>query len=112
MHTFQFNPEDQNLIVAGCANGQIALWDISAYQDKLRTSRKATDKKEDDATNVISNLAGGGLVGTGGLGKFTQDKGSSVPRIGYLLCSSIEFSHRGAITDLNWLPKNGEVNSS
>lgn len=92
VHSFQINPEEQNIVVAGCANGQVALWDISEFQDKLKTTRKAgTDRQEDGSV-------------------FTEkDKHVGTPRLPYVLCSSIEASHRGVITDLKWLPKHSEL---
>ena len=92
MHSFQINPEEQNIVVAGCANGQVALWDISEFQDKLKTTRKAGSDRQDDGSILAE-----------------KDKHVGTPRLPYILCSSIEASHRGVITDLKWLPKHSEL---
>ena len=42
---FQFNPSNPSVIVGGCSNGQIVLWNIEDYQDRLQLS-KATDPVE------------------------------------------------------------------
>ena len=36
---FQFCPTNPNIIVAGCINGQLVLWDISEYEDKLSNAK-------------------------------------------------------------------------
>ncbi len=86
---FQFNPEDSCYIAAGCNNGQVAFWDISEYQDKLF-------RKKEESSQVASTF-------------LEKEKVYETPKLNYLLCSSIEASHRGAITDLKWLPKPSEV---
>jgi dynein intermediate chain 3, axonemal len=36
---FKFNPVDPNIIVGGCINGQLVIWDISKYDDVLKSTR-------------------------------------------------------------------------
>jgi WD40 repeat protein len=86
---FQFNPEEPWMIVAGCHNGQLVMWDISEYQEKLQSSRKP-DTEEPSSVDV-------------------KDKQAQIPTIKYIVVSSIELSHRGPITHLEWLPKHFEV---
>ncbi|KAI9350807.1 WD40-repeat-containing domain protein [Obelidium mucronatum] len=97
--SFQFNPSDPHFIAGGCINGQIVLWDISEHEDKLKTNRKRSD--EEGTT---------GSAGGGGSGEEVDTAKSNdepiIPIIKYIVSSSIEFSHRGAITDLQWLPSN------
>ncbi|KAJ3195007.1 WD repeat-containing protein 63, partial [Irineochytrium annulatum] len=40
INCFQFNPSDPNIIAGGCMDGQVVVWDISEYQDKLKSNRK------------------------------------------------------------------------
>ncbi|KAJ3414206.1 WD repeat-containing protein 63 [Chytridiales sp. JEL 0842] len=105
--SFQFNPADPNIIAGGCVNGQIVLWDISEYQDKLK-SRKSSGK----------NSNGGGADDLGKLGKEeggVVGEAVVVPVVKFAAASSIEFSHRSSIADLQWLPaqylvsNNGEI---
>lgn len=86
---FQIHPQDPSIIVAGCINGQLVLWDITEYQEKLQSSRKA-DKDS------------------------AEDKGEhlNAPTVLFAIVSSIESSHRGPVTDLHWLPKNFEISSN
>ncbi|OXB55465.1 hypothetical protein ASZ78_012897, partial [Callipepla squamata] len=35
---FQFSPSDPNIIAAGCFSGQVVLWDISQYEEKLQNT--------------------------------------------------------------------------
>ncbi|KAJ3000575.1 WD repeat-containing protein 63 [Globomyces sp. JEL0801] len=89
---FQINPLDPSIIVAGCINGQIVLWDISEFHEKLKSSRKA------DAD--------------GNPNEDTKDKKSAIPSIRFAVVSSIEASHRASITDIRWLPKHFEVGNN
>ncbi|KAI8613318.1 WD40-repeat-containing domain protein [Chytriomyces sp. MP71] len=112
VNCFQFNPTDPNFIAGGCVNGQIVLWDVSEYQDKLKSTRKA--RGDDDATAG----AGVGTVGeVAGTGAGNADE-PVIPIVKYIVASSIEFCHRGGVSDLQWLPSNmlvdskGEVNEN
>ncbi|KAI9002305.1 WD40-repeat-containing domain protein [Gaertneriomyces semiglobifer] len=86
---FQFNPLEPNIIAGGCVNGQIVIWDIAEYHDKLKVSRRtgATSGSRDQQ----------------------QERVSETPSIHWVAVSSIEASHRGSITDLQWLPRNMEL---
>ncbi len=65
-------------------NGQLVLWDISAYSETLKSSRTGDDGQ-------------------------TGEKQVKTPSVKYELVSSIEASHRGIIKDVHWLPKEFEV---
>ena len=86
---FQIHPQDPSIIVAGCVNGQIVLWDISEYQEKLQSSRKSDKESAND-----------------------QDEHQNAPTVRFSIVSSIESSHRAAVTDLHWLPKNFEIGNN
>ncbi|KAJ3326149.1 WD repeat-containing protein 63 [Boothiomyces sp. JEL0866] len=84
---FEMNPQDSSIIVAGSVSGQILLWDISEYQEMLRSSRKTEgDQQANDDT-----------------------ESKTTPSLRYAVISSIEASHRGPVTDIKWLPKHYEV---
>ncbi|KAJ3389303.1 WD repeat-containing protein 63 [Lobulomyces angularis] len=87
--SFQFNPHDANIIACGCVNGQIALWDISDYQDKLKNNRKV--RGENETT----------------LGEKRDEKSDSqhsISVVKWIAVSSIEGSHHGPVSDLSWMP--------
>ena len=54
---YSFNPTDPNLIVGGCINGQIILWNIEQYQDHLQIN-KATESSESRTmlANTVSKV--------------------------------------------------------
>ena len=83
--TFQIHPTESNIIVAGCINGQIVLWDISEFQDRLQSSRKGENE-----TNETT-------------------QGVHTPTVRFAIVSSIEASHRAPVTDIRWLPKHFEI---
>jgi hypothetical protein len=83
--SFKFNPVDPNLIAGGCQNGQMILWDISAYEDQLTKTRSTSDNSVDG------------------------NKERSIVRVKYEIVSSIEASARNCIRDIYWLPQNFEL---
>ncbi|KAI8906691.1 WD40-repeat-containing domain protein [Gorgonomyces haynaldii] len=86
IYCFRFNPVDPNILIGGCENGQLVLWDISEHAHHLKAS-KAADTLEDD----------------------TREKTFKTPTVKWELTSSIEASHRLAVQDLHWLPQNFEL---
>ncbi|XP_048256413.1 dynein axonemal intermediate chain 3-like isoform X4 [Haliotis rufescens] len=93
IYSFQFNPVDPNIIVGGCCNGQVVLWDISAHADRLKAPRGGHRKKE---KNVLPG--------------FEDPNALKTPIVRYCAVSSIEQSHKAAITDIQWVPDHMEVN--
>ncbi|KAJ3305744.1 WD repeat-containing protein 63 [Kappamyces sp. JEL0829] len=85
---FQIHPEDPSIVVAGCMNGQIVLWDISDFQEMLQSSRK-TETEAGDRNG--------------------EGEQSSAPCVRFAVVSSIESSHRGPVSDVHWLPKHFEI---
>uniref|UniRef100_A0A3B5AIP0 WD repeat domain 63 n=1 Tax=Stegastes partitus TaxID=144197 RepID=A0A3B5AIP0_9TELE len=76
---FEFCPSNPNIIVGGCVNGQVVLWDISAYITHLQGTQPG-DKK-----------------------------GSKTPVVRYCAVSALESRHKAPITDVQWLPQTFEV---
>lgn len=81
--SFQFNPVDPTIVIAGCNNGQVALWDITEYTELLKNSRTGSDEG--------------------------KDKVIVTPSLKWDVLSSIESSHRSSIQDIQWFPKEFEV---
>ena len=49
---FKIHPLEPWIVVAGCANGQIILWDTKEYQEILKSARKPeSDQKAVDELN-------------------------------------------------------------
>ncbi|XP_061884164.1 dynein axonemal intermediate chain 3 isoform X1 [Entelurus aequoreus] len=91
--TFEFCPSDPNIIVGGCSNGQIVLWEISAYVACLMPVTHGA-KHESVKTGVLD---------------LEDNKENKVPIVRYSAMSGVENSHTGPITDVHWLPQTFEV---
>ncbi|XP_075689062.1 dynein axonemal intermediate chain 3 isoform X2 [Rhinoderma darwinii] len=90
VYCFQFCPSDPNIIAGGCINGQVVLWDISAYYEQL-TAKTGVTKNTTSKTTL-------------------EPKQSNEPQlVRYCAVSSIEHGHREVITDIHWLPDFFEV---
>lgn len=93
---FEFCPSNPNVIVGGCRNGKVVLWDISFHiphlQGTLPNSKKASDSDSDTDTFDLGNK-----------------KENKTPVMSYCAVSSIESSHKSPVTDVQWLPKTFEV---
>ncbi|KAK2157176.1 hypothetical protein LSH36_196g03010 [Paralvinella palmiformis] len=90
--SFKFSPCDPNIICGGCINGQIVLWDISQYAERLKQPRS----KRKDTSNTLPG--------------FEDENSMDTPIIRYCAVSSIEQSHRAPVTDILWIPDHFEVN--
>jgi WD40 repeat protein len=89
--TFKFNPTNPNIIIGGCVNGQVVLWDVTEHQDVLKYNSKS---KMENSTDTI----------------VTQEKSTEAPCIRYMASSAIDLGHRGIVTDVHWLPRQVDVN--
>ncbi|XP_073449718.1 dynein axonemal intermediate chain 3 [Aquarana catesbeiana] len=85
IYCFRFCPSDPSIIAGGCINGQVVLWDISAYNERL-TAKTGVTKSTSTKTTL-------------------EPKQSNEPHfVRYCAVSSIEHGHKAVITDIHWLP--------
>ncbi|XP_078075353.1 dynein axonemal intermediate chain 3 [Mustelus asterias] len=94
IYSFQFCPTDPNIVAGGCKNGQVVLWDISQFSERLQGNLPAA--KPD---TVKSNL----------LPELDPAPHLEVPIAQYCGVSSIENGHKSLITDLCWIPDHFEI---
>ncbi|XP_070562697.1 dynein axonemal intermediate chain 3-like isoform X2 [Ptychodera flava] len=92
---FRFNPVDPNIIAGGCINGQVVLWDITRWADRLKNNPRGKQTKK----NTMMSLPG-----------FEDENSQETPIIRYCAVSAIEHSHKTTITDLQWVPDHMEIN--
>lgn len=90
--SFAFSNTDPNIIVGGCYNGQIVLWDISAHADRLKQQRGSNRNKK---RTVLPG--------------FEDPNALKTPIVRYCAVSSIENSHKAPVTDIQWLPDHMQV---
>ncbi|KAG8003354.1 WD repeat-containing protein 63, partial [Nibea albiflora] len=89
---FEFCPSDPNIIVGGCINGQVVLWDISAHVTHLQGTEPRS-KKVSINTDTYD----------------LDDHKEKTPTVHYCALSAAESSHKAPITDIQWLPPTFEV---
>ncbi|KAL2089545.1 hypothetical protein ACEWY4_014233 [Coilia grayii] len=94
--SFEFCPSDPNIIVGGCMNGQVVLWDISAHVDRLQGTRSGGGGK---------NMANDTAAYQG----FESKHENETPVVRYCAVSGIDSGHKAPITDIQWLPESFEV---
>ncbi|XP_067452451.1 dynein axonemal intermediate chain 3 [Thunnus thynnus] len=90
---FEFCPSDPNIIVGGCVNGQVVLWDISAHVTLLEGTQPS-GKKVSVNTDTFD---------------LDDNKENKTPVVRYCAVSALESSHKAPITDVRWLPQTFEV---
>ncbi|KAL7863998.1 hypothetical protein AOLI_G00154180 [Acnodon oligacanthus] len=91
---FEFCPSDPNVIVGGCMNGQVVLWDISGHVERLQGTRAGVGGKNISNINTLS---------------FEGKQEKDTPVVRYCAVSGIDSGHRAPITDIQWLPDGFEV---
>lgn len=98
--SFQVNPSDPSLVCGGCANGQVALWDLGRTYFELRA-------KIQDRTNM------GGDTKTKRPSFLDKLKDSAetlaCPLIQVAGLSNLDSAHKRAVTSVVWLPHHIEV---
>ncbi|XP_051869119.1 dynein axonemal intermediate chain 3 [Pristis pectinata] len=94
IYCFQFCPTDTNIVAGSCMNGQVVLWDISEFTERLQGYLPAA-KPETHTSNLLPEL--------------DPAPPCEVPIAHYCAVSSIENRHKSLITDLCWLPDHFEL---
>ncbi|XP_042368184.1 dynein axonemal intermediate chain 3 [Plectropomus leopardus] len=89
---FEFCPSDSNIIVGGCVNGQVVLWDISTHVTHLQGTQPG--KKVSVNTDTFD---------------LDDNKENKTPVVRFCAVSALESSHKAPITDVQWLPPTFEV---
>ncbi|XP_056270650.1 dynein axonemal intermediate chain 3 [Pseudoliparis swirei] len=89
---FEFCPSDPNIIVGGCTNGQVVLWDISAHVSHLQETQPGK------TIPVVADPF-----------ELDDDKENQTPVVRFCAVSALESSHKAPITDVQWLPPTFEV---
>ncbi|CAF3107715.1 unnamed protein product [Rotaria socialis] len=88
---FQFSPTDPHVIAGGCINGQVVMWDIKEYEERIKNPRG--DHRDKDLF----------------IPGFEDETFFQTPHIRYCAVSSIENGHSEPITDLQWIPDHYQV---
>ncbi|XP_028259767.1 dynein axonemal intermediate chain 3 [Parambassis ranga] len=88
---FDFCPSNPNIIVGGCSNGQVVLWDISTHVTYIQGTQPSSKK----ASVNIFDLDDDAVIKT--------------PAVRHCAVSALESSHKAPITDVQWLPPTFEV---
>ena len=87
---FEWHPTEENILVGGCVNGQVVIWDIGEYVPKLSSQISIYNhdiimEKQTDKLHIQDGF---------------------IPVLYWSAESHISFSHKLAIEDLQWLPAN------
>ena len=93
---FRFNPTRPDLVVGGCTNGQLALWEVAAASSERGICGDENDPSDPSAVRVAGGRRGGGV---------------RMPPLGPIALSHPEHGHKRAVEDLVWLPADGQVSS-
>ena len=77
--SFKFCPSDPNMIIGGCFNGQLVIWDISEYVDKIKIQ---SSSKRSNTTNSSQAT------------QFGEEPEPETPKI---MCSAVSAIDKGSI---------------
>ncbi|NXU44170.1 WDR63 protein, partial [Drymodes brunneopygia] len=101
IYCFQFSPSDPNIIAGGCVDGQVVLWDISKYEEKLKSTQpvveEITEESLEDELRAMAAVV-------------TEQSSTEPVLVRYCAASSMPYTHEKAATDVQWLPHNLEDN--
>lgn len=91
--TLSFCPFDENILIGGCINGQIIIWDITNKLENVETIEVLSETREKYRIAMNAHMD---------WMKNVQDK--SV--VQYTAMSNIMYSHYGSVTSIQWLSPN------
>lgn len=91
-----FCPYNPNIILAGCANGQIVIWDLTDQIAGEKIKLIETEKQQKHHFIMYSTM---------NWVKYVRD----VPLIDPVVVSNIDFGYSASVTDISWLPSNFEI---
>ncbi|CAH2267077.1 jg8341 [Pararge aegeria aegeria] len=94
-----FCPFDENILIGGCINGQVIVWDITNKLENVDKLEVLSEKREKYRIAMNSHM---------GWMKNVQDKSI----VQYTALSNLLTSHYGAITAINWLSPNFNVTTT
>ena len=84
----EWHPIEDEILVGGCANGQMMIWDIGEYLPKLQREISIWDH------DVVMEVQTDRLHIHDGF----------IPVLYWSAESSLEHSHKSGIEDIQWLP--------
>uniref|UniRef100_A0A8C5RDL3 Dynein axonemal intermediate chain 3 n=1 Tax=Laticauda laticaudata TaxID=8630 RepID=A0A8C5RDL3_LATLA len=93
VYCFEFSPNDPNIIVGGCLNGQVSNWICTLLCLSLFLSPSLPPSLIFKPSFILE-----------------QQMGKEPHLARYCAVSSIEYGHKSIITDIHWLPDFFEVN--
>eukprot|EP00668_Euglena_longa_P012007 GGOE01014431.1.p1 GENE.GGOE01014431.1~~GGOE01014431.1.p1 ORF type:complete len:716 (+),score=253.77 GGOE01014431.1:28-2175(+) len=105
VNVVRFNPNQPHLIVGGCMNGQVCLWDINKAQQALKQTKGKKMGRGPAAGSPNSTDADGSPAQEEAVSSSTD-----MSVISWMQLSKIEASHRRAVNDLCWLLDTQESN--
>lgn len=89
--TFEFNPKDPNIVIAGTINGQIMMWDLQGIQFG-QNSKKKGKSSEKGKIKEIEPIIMSALQDTSSVGPITDVIKKNVP------------SHKSPVLGIKWFP--------
>ncbi|KAF6260876.1 WD40-repeat-containing domain protein [Scenedesmus sp. NREL 46B-D3] len=96
---FQYNPANPDIVVGGCYNGQLIVWDTAG----LESGRHGVGA----AGGAAAGGGRGGVAGSASGAAGWEDSAgeeAATPVIRHKYMSSVEHSHTSAVADVCWLP--------
>ncbi|KAL3320712.1 WD repeat-containing protein 63 [Cichlidogyrus casuarinus] len=95
VNSFAINPSQPAYVAGALMNGQIALWDASAYQEAF--SRVELKMKEDQTEDHF---------------RFQEFNSTDPPKLYWSALSNIDASHECPVMDIQWLPDHIELSKT
>ncbi|NXJ61218.1 WDR63 protein, partial [Rostratula benghalensis] len=105
IYCFQFSPSDPNIIVAGCINGQVVLWDISQHEENLQNAKTDADGVKTSAIDTVNASVPKVL-------QYNCMSGTEPPLVRFRAISATQYSHKKTVTDIHWLPDHPEASQT
>lgn len=97
--TLAFCPYDENLLVGGCTNGQVIIWDIRHKMQHVEEEEILTNDQQRYRTFMFSLME-------------WMKNIKDIKLVPIAAVSNLEYSHRSAVTRIVWLPNYYEISKT
>ena len=86
----EWHPLEEDILIGGCMNGQVVIWDIGEFSDTFKSKECVWDHSVVMAKQVDKLHVEDGFI----------------PIVYWSAESNIDYSHKSTVENMKWLPKN------
>lgn len=96
--TIEWHAENPNVLIGGCLNGQLIVWDTSCNELKIASTKKGQSRGDDDDDAMPAAAE-----------EEDEEKSQNAVKMRALCTSAIVISHKNYVADIKFVPSTVNV---